>query len=202
MKTLIYPIIVSLFLCNSLYAKERDDSTSTKINKKIGLVAYLTQVKLKAENTMFIHLKKNNDSASIATIEAYNSVRLCVDALINQLSADMVVSNKLSVYKKLNNYLKGDDTTKISKKISQYKPLISRIDSVLENMETKMEKESAVSTDLLGVILDFANAIHGVITDARDFRAKKIESLNSQLDKLRLEKLETKKKEEKEESKK
>src|SRR5690606_14326260 len=95
MKTLICTIVVSLFFSSGLYAKDND----TIINEA-GVVALLTQIKLETEYAMFLSLK-TNDTVVVEKIKAYNLVRLRVDGLINQLSADLIVKNKLGTYKKL-----------------------------------------------------------------------------------------------------
>src|SRR6185295_7992472 len=101
---------------------------------------------------------------------------------INQLSADLYISNKPKLYKNIDAYVKTKAS--ISGVYSTYEEMIKEIDDNLQALLIKTFKDvrGGIGLDeITGVI----EQVRGVITDARDFREKKIQSLTGLLKELK-----------------
>jgi hypothetical protein len=117
----------------------------------------------------------------------YNGIKLLIDRLINQLSADMLSTNRLKAYNELNDYVKDANNT-VPDKFSGYLKLLEEIDGATESFMIK-SYSSMLAGPSLADITGVAELVHTAITDARDFREKKIQSTITILEKTRLEKL-------------
>jgi len=158
-------------------------------SKKLGLVSYITYIKHIAEAKMSVLAsdpKYQNASYSEKVKKMnsnYNLLRLAVDKLINQLSADLFATNKLGLYKNLNSYLKTGKGLK--SKFGYYEPLIEEIDGLNQALMIKTYASTLGGTSL-EEITGIITLGHDIITDARDFREKKIQSLTTLLKDLHL----------------
>ncbi|TDX83322.1 hypothetical protein [Epilithonimonas xixisoli] len=97
--------------------------------RKMGFVAYLTQLKTISEVQMSELV--NNPQYTLQTDKAkdinlnYNLLKINVDILINQLCADLSEKNSLRVYKLINKNIKKD--FKLPKKYSYYEDCVKNI---------------------------------------------------------------------------
>lgn len=173
----------------SSFSQETDPLVNSK---KLGLVSYLTYVKAIGEYKMISLVSDNQykdekfKERIISFHSAYNMLRLSVEKLINQLSADLLVSNRLKLYKQMNSYIKAG--TRLPSGYTGYEDLIKEIDGALEILQIKTYKSTQGGfslVDITGVV----ELVHGIITDARDAREKKVASLTGILKDLKLVKL-------------
>jgi hypothetical protein len=176
------PILLAaaLFFISHLHAQENYSDTlrSAKIQ---GAVSYLTTLKQMAEMKMIFLLKPAGDPGKEA-ITNYNRLRLVVDKIINQLAADSYQSNNLRLYKKLQRYLKKGEV--MTAKYGYYQTMISEADAAfveLMKLNSRGVKDFALK-DIFGIITGAFN----MITNARDFREKKIQSIIGLMKELRL----------------
>ena len=180
-KKLLTLVLCTLTVLSTVAQDELD------YGKSLGLVAYLTSVKSFGEAKM-ISLATNaayeTQSDKVKTFNSsYNLLKLSADKLINQLSADLYSSNRLRLYKSLNAYLKNKDD--LPAKFAHYKPLIDEIDGRLQVLLIKTYS-GALAGASLEEITGAVELVHTVITDARDFREKKIQSVTALLKDLHL----------------
>lgn len=174
MKKSLFIFISIIFWTFHLFGQSEQEIL--KESKELGLVSYLTTVKSLAEFKMIslashAEYEKQKDKAQQFNSE-YNLLKLSVDRMINQLSADMSIKNNLKVLKKINGYTKGD-IEKLPTKFLPYGKLLIDIDGKLETFMLKTYSSALAGptlTELTGVV----TLGHGIITDARDFREKKI----------------------------
>lgn len=164
-------------------------SQGTDETKKLGLISYLTYVKATSEHKMITlasspQYKLQPDKAK-DFIANYNGIRIAVDRLVNQLSADLIVANKLSSYKSINKYILG--TATIPERLKPYKDLLEEISGQHESFLLK--SYSSAQGLLLADVISAAELVHTAVTSARDFREKKIQSLLLVLEKMKLEKV-------------
>lgn len=147
-------------------------------SKELGLVSYLTTVKSISEYKL-ISLA-SNDQYKIQKDKAfefraqYNLIRLSVDRLINQLSADMTQKNRLKHYKVLDKFIKGE-IKDVPTKYEAYKTLLAELDTLSETFLLKTY--SSIAGASLEEITGALELAHTLITDTRDFREKKIQSI-------------------------
>lgn len=185
MKKLNLVLILVVFYVSVIYG----NSSGNEEIKKYDLIAYLTTVKYKAENKMFqlaadsSFIKKPEEA--IEFVSQYNELKLEFDRLINQLIADMYVSNNLKTYKKINGYLKGT-TSELPDKYKGYIQTINSLDILLNNFMKSDYSEPAFKGFTFDNFLGSAELIHGILTDARDFREKKVQSLSALIKELKL----------------
>lgn len=157
-------------------------------SKELGLISYLTTIKSVAEYKMIsiaTDPQYTSASAKVKSFQSeYNLLKLTVDRLINQTVADMAVSNKLRTYKKMNKLIKGDIDS-LPKNMQAYKKVLEEIEGRIETFLLKSYSSMAAGPsieDVLGII----ELTHGIITDSRDFREKKVANLSNQLKELKL----------------
>jgi hypothetical protein len=181
-KLFIIPILLIGFAISGVCQSPSDDS------KKLGLVAYLTYVKSMSElqmsrlanNQLYLTEKQKAQSFN----SNYNLLKLATDKLINQMCADMQAKNGLGTYNSVNKYLK-DPTYRAHTELDPYKSAINEIDGLLEGFLIKTYS-SALSGASIEEITGIVALGHSLITDARDFRQKKVESITGTLKELKL----------------
>ncbi len=160
-------------------------------SKKLGLASYLTTLKAMSEYKMISLLtddgyKKYPEKAKEFQSE-YNQLKLSIDEFINQLSVDLITHNKLNVYKKLDCYIKKGNTH-FPKRFMSYKDFIDDINK--KEIDFLLNTYSSTKAiPLIDEILGIVELTHGIITDARDFREKKVTNLISQIKDLKLKSL-------------
>lgn len=156
--------------------------------KSLGLVSYLTYVKSISEHKMISLIKDENykkmpDKAQQFNSE-YNLLKLSCDQLINQLCADLFRSNKLRLYKRLDKYLKYK--TPLPNKFKPYGILIDQIDSQLTSFSIKKFNGGTLAGPGIEAIMGVITEGREIVTSARDFREKKIQSLTALIKELKL----------------
>lgn len=196
MKKIISFLVFTFFISVTAVAQDETPDYGTQL----GLISYLTTVKALSEHQMTTlaanpAYKTQTEKASGFRSE-YNLLKMSVDKLINQMAADMTLKNRTKVYKKLNKFAKGG-ITKLPANLSAYEKLISDIDGQFKSflMRHYSGRASGASfADITGAV----ELAHTAFAGAREHREKKVQTLISQLEKLKLEKLvdltETKKK--------
>lgn len=158
----------------------------TENSKKMGFVAYLTQLKYKSE----FQLSKlvNNSQYSIQIDKAeefnktYNLLKINIDILINQMSADLYQSNRLRLYKATDNYIKAN--RKFPSKYSSYGDCLERIKALSSSLEFK------TYSGMAGVAIADWSSLGTLVLDVvkmeQENRQKKVEKIVSILNQLRL----------------
>jgi hypothetical protein len=117
----------------------------------------------------------------------YNILKLSIDRLINQLSIDMIDKNSNKKYRKLNKYLKGEQK-ELPENLSKYKELLVEIDGQIESFMMRTYSSMMAGPEFSD-ILSGVELVHKAITDARDFREKKVQSIIGIITNLKLEKI-------------
>ncbi len=161
--------------------------------KKAGLVSYLTAVKALGEFKMLTLIqdtqyvsKKNEVRAKVRDFNSkYNVLKLTVDKLINQISADAYNANRLQSYRAVNNLLKSGKS--LPGKYDYYKEMVLEIDLRIETFLFSKygSLQGASLSDITGVV---EQAI-GAITAASEMREKKIQSITALLKEQKLKSL-------------
>jgi len=186
MKKSIFTLCLLLLVAGSTFGNEY----VTK-SKELGIVAYLTTIKSLAEYKMISIASDQEYTKQIEKAgkfrSKYNMLKLSTDKLIHQLSADLIDKNSLRKYRKLNKYLKGD-WQELHHSLSGYKSLIKEIDSQIESFLGSTYSSSLAGPEF-GDIVGGIELVHTAITDARNFREKKVQSMIGILGNLKLEKV-------------
>lgn len=175
-------LILILFIVNVANCQEFIES------KSLGLVGYLTYVKQVSEYKMNSLVKDPNYTSMPEKAKQFNSdynmLKLSVDLLINQISADMLNCNSLRLYRKLDKFLKHGE--ELPEKYKEYGILLGQIDSKFTTFMMRKYGGGTLSGPGLDVITGIVSEGREIVTSARDFREKKIQSINSILKELRL----------------
>jgi hypothetical protein len=176
-------VVITLLLNINTFGQELLPSS-----KEFGLISYLTTVKSVAEFKMITlasdpQYKTEKEKAKSFQAE-YNLLKLATDRFLNQLIADMTVKNRLKEYKKVNGFIKGD-LTSLPAKMKAYEKSLEEIEGRLETFMLKTYS-SMLAGPTIEEILGAVELTHGIITDARDFREKKVVNLSGQLKELKL----------------
>lgn len=190
MKKSIITFVLALFVAFNTYGQSQVSQDEVlKNSKNLGLMAYLTTVKSVSEAQM-IRLASSPefttqpDKAKEFMAE-YNLLKLSVDQLINQLSADLYLTNRPSRYKNINMYIIKGEEYDLPEKLLPYKPLIGEIDTNFLKFSTNYYGSMLAVpglTEIIGVI----GLVNTVATGARDFREKKVQSLTGLMKTVKL----------------
>lgn len=177
-KLILFTLLLAL--SNFSFGQSSDDS------KKLGLISYLTYVKATSEHQMITLASSPQYKLQPAKVKSfianYNEIKIALDRLVNQLAADLIVDNRLSKYKAINKYIVGTDP--LPEKHKAYKVLLEEIDAL--HAAFMLKTYSSAQGLLLADAISAAELAHTIITDARDFREKKIQSLLLILEKMKL----------------
>jgi hypothetical protein len=180
---ILITVVITLLLNINTFGQELLPSS-----KEFGLISYLTTVKSVAEFKMITlasdpQYKTEKEKAKSFQAE-YNLLKLATDRFLNQLIADMTVKNRLKEYKKVNGFIKGD-LTSLPPKMKAYEKSLEEIEGRLETFMLKTYS-SMLAGPTIEEIVGAVELTHGIITDARDFREKKVANLSGQLKELKL----------------
>ena len=82
-----------------------------KANDNLGFVARIIEMKNTSEFYLvsILHDSKYDDNQKKIALKNYNEIRLGIDMIVYQLSADMKKSGSINLYKKLDKYYKHFD---------------------------------------------------------------------------------------------
>ncbi len=186
MKKTIITFLLLIVVCSTSLSNEY----ITK-SKQLGIVSYLTTIKSLAEHKMISlasdteYTKQPEKAAEFRS--HYNILKLSIDRLINQFSIDMIDKNSSKKYRKLNKFLKGE-LKELPENLSNYKELLVEIDGQIESFMMRTYSSMLAGPELSD-ILSGVELVHTVITDARDFREKKVQSIIGIITNLKLEKI-------------
>lgn len=122
--------------------------------------------------------------------QRYITLKKTVDQLIIQLIGDMKRKNSIRIYKKIDNYYKGEG------ELTRYPAYAGQLDLIdklykrfMRYPPRQRQQGGRKSLELtIGEItpVDAAVLIHDIITGIRDFKAKKVDDISTILDGLRL----------------
>jgi hypothetical protein len=186
MKKTIITFLLLIVVCSTSFGNDY----ITK-SKQLGIVSYLTTIKSLAEHKMISlasdtqYTKQPGEAAMFRS--HYNILKLSIDRLINQLSIDMIDKNSNKKYRKLNKYLKGEQK-ELPENLSKYKELLEEIDGQIESFMMRTFSSMMAGPEFSD-ILSGVELVHTAITDARDFREKKVQSIIGIITNLKLEKI-------------
>lgn len=158
----------------------------TAHSKKMGLVAYLTQVKYVSELKMSELV--NNPEYSKQTEktkefnQAYNLLKINIDILINQISADLYKNNGLRIYRKIDCHIK--EGKKLPQKYEAYQSSLQYTGGLAEALMFKdySSKSGLSLTDMLSV----GKFMFDVVKLEQENRQKKVDNIINVLSQLRL----------------
>lgn len=109
MKAILTTIVAILF-SGVIWGQEIDRTSFLHKSKSMGLVAYLTHIKYDAEFKMAIlvnHPEYEKQKNKAEQMNAnYNLLKLSVDKLVNQMSADLYNRNFLKLYRETDDFVK------------------------------------------------------------------------------------------------
>lgn len=184
MKTKI--ILMLLFVWTVLAQGQEAKFEITENSKKMGFVAYLTQLKYKSEFQMSKLVNSNQYSVQIDKAEefnkTYNLLKTNIDILINQMSVDLYKSNRLRLYKATDNYMKKN--RKFPSKYSSYEDCLERIKSLSSSLEFK--NYSSIAGVPIADWESLGTLVLDVVKMEQENRQKKVEKVVSILNQLRL----------------
>ncbi|WP_445718232.1 hypothetical protein [Flavobacterium sp.] len=184
MKTKLLLITIFFALSIQSWGQEIDFSNT----QKMGLIAYLTQVKYEAEFKMSSLI--NNSEYEKQKVKAsemnanYNMLKLSIDKLINQMSADLYNRNFLRLYRKTDKFIKTGKS--LPKKFAQYETALKEIETLRQVLFLK-SYSSAMAGPTYAELFSGGTLLMNSINSYRDFRRKKIEAITGILVTLKLE---------------
>jgi hypothetical protein len=156
-------------------------SAQTK-SPHLGLISDLIQIKCESELNLAQSIHRS-DSAVV--LQKYITAYTLVNGMIAQLEADMIASNSISLYKKIDKSLKkiGSDSGKTDDVLVQrYLTTLQTASVVWENNTDK----SFAPLPILSSILDITSTTVGIIKTISDLKRTKVSAICQCLDGVRL----------------
>ncbi|WP_140937636.1 hypothetical protein [Sphingobacterium lumbrici] len=127
--------------------------------------------------------EKQKDKASEMNAN-YNMLKLSIDKLINQMSADLYNRNFLRLYRRTEKYIKTGKN--LPEKFKQYETALKEIETLSEVLYLK-GYSSAMAGPTYAELFSGGTLLLNAVNSNRDFRRKKIEAIISILTQLKLE---------------
>ena len=186
MKTLKTLFLFLALVC-AVNSFGQTEEKNQQINfQEFGLVAYLTDLKINSE----IKMKKlvDNPQYEFQTEKArqidlnYNELKINIDILINQISADIKKKNSLRLYRRLNNFYKYRKP--LPSKYLYYEKLIKRIEEL--SVSLKFESFSSMVGESLSDYTDVGSLALDIIKFNQEIRQKKVDKIVNIISQLRL----------------
>ncbi|WP_333887012.1 hypothetical protein [Sphingobacterium siyangense] len=184
MKTIILALF-ALMVSGVVQGQEGYDDF-TAHSKKMGLIAYLTQVKYVSELKMSELVNNPEYAKQTAKVkefnQTYNLLKINIDMLINQISADLYRNNGLKVYSKINNHIK--EGKKLSQKYESYESSLQYIGGFAEALMSKdySNKSGLSLTDILSI----GKFVFDVVKLEQENQQNKVENIINVLSQLKL----------------
>ena len=181
-------LVLALLLLSPGFANspETESDNLFEMSREMGLVAYLTYIKTAAESKIYAENSKSSTFDPSGRMKKnYNLLKVTIDLVINQATADMTQKNSIKLYKRLNKYVKEEkDKRCLNKKLGIYKSMMDDVEMRYKALmrDTLIRKGVGISDISLLGIAEFA---YGIVTDARDARQTKVASLVKQLEALK-----------------
>ena len=157
----------------------------------LGLVSRLVEVKYHSEASLTRIIgdaatpKLIKDSA----IANYNEIRVRIDRIIYQLSADMRGRNSVKTYKKLNKYYQTHDLGEAEGEKGRIKPYVLAFKELYLAYQKQVNPDQTRVTKGLitpAILLSIVNTGWTIAKNIRDMRGKKVDGIIELLNNLRL----------------
>ena len=174
-KVFIAIVCTSLILSLQLTAQTQ--------HQNLGLISELLQIKCESESALAQSVHQT-DSAN--TLRKYQITYRLLNSMISQLEADLIASNSLSEYKKLDKLLKDNSIetcTSNNQLIDKYIKTIQAASSLWKDLSTAGSKGLVGN---VGNVVDIANTTVGIIKDINDMKKEKVKAICQCLDNTRL----------------
>lgn len=157
--------------------------TAQTQHQNLGLISELLQIKCESESALAQSVHQT-DSAN--TLRKYQIAYRLLNAMISQLEADLIASNSLSEYKKLDKLLKENSIetcTSNNQLIDNYIKTIQAVSSLWKDLSTAGSKGLVGN---VGDVVDIANTTVGIIKEISDMKKEKVKAICQCLDNTRL----------------
>ncbi len=157
----------------------------------LGLISQLVEIKYGCEAYLSKALTNEQISAveKETAIKNYNAVRIQVDRIVYQLSADMLSNNSIRKYRRLEKYYKNQklsESESAKKCINSYTQAIEKIYQTYKDRIQTGVGESTKSIFDLGSVADVADVGWEVIADIHQMKGQKVDGVIEILNNLRL----------------
>lgn len=158
-------------------------------NTHLGLVAQLIEIKNTSEFYLanILHDEDLNNDDKKKAIQDYNEIKLELDKILYQLTADMKRSGSIKLYKKLDNFYKTNDfsyTTNANKKIELYVEYINIVNKTfIANIKNPYDQKVKVDP---AIILTAIELVWTVYSDIQKSRGAKVDGITEILNNVRL----------------
>uniref|UniRef100_UPI00404B6C57 hypothetical protein n=1 Tax=Flavobacterium sp. TaxID=239 RepID=UPI00404B6C57 len=176
---------VLLFQITISFAQEpKDDILIT--SRKLGLVAYLTEVKYISEFQMSKLIENPQYKVETEKVkefnQTYNALKIYVDMFINQMAADLNNKNRLRLYRRADKYIKSGKA--FPQKYKQYEDCLKNIEALSTSLgfKTYSSKAGASFADWI----DLGSLALDVVKMNQETRQKKVEKITAIISQLRL----------------
>jgi len=181
--------LLTIFYLSGVLAINSYAAGSELIN--LGLVSQLVEIKYNSEayfskiSTDAACTKLKKDSA----LANYNGIRVRIDRIIYQLSADMRLSNSVKTYKKLNKYFKAHDLGEAEGEKRFIEPYVLACKDLYLSYKKQVNPDQTGLTKGLitpAIVLSIIDTGWTITKNIRDMQGKKVDGVIELLNNLRL----------------
>ena len=157
-------------------------SAQTK-SQHLGLIADLMQIKCESELKLAESIHRPD---STVVLQKYMTAYTLVNALISQLEADMIASNSIGRYKKIDKELKRDDFDMRGSNDLLTQRYLSTLQAASIVWENKSKDKGIELPPAIKSAVDITNTAVGIVKTISDLKQSKVKGICQCLDGVRL----------------
>lgn len=180
MRKLFLAIVYFTAFSSSIFAAVKD-------LPNLGMISQLVEIKYSSEAYLSHVLEDGSisDEEKLTALRNYNEVRIQIDRIIYQLSADMRTNNSIKTYKRLNKYYRShkfSDSVDVKKCYENYAYALAKAYGTYKE-KINPDKKSFIEIDSVLALAEFGWTI---IKDIHEMRGNKVDGIVEILNNLRL----------------
>jgi hypothetical protein len=157
-------------------------SAQTK-NQNLGLIAELLRLKYTCELNL---AQSTHPVSSDDTLQKYLTAYTLINSMISQMEADMIASNSLSEYRKLDNLLKENRLDLCKSNNTQIQKYIEIVKTDSHIWDNPISGKSIEPLSLLSSAVGITGDIVGIIKNISNLKKEKVIAICQYLDSARL----------------
>jgi hypothetical protein len=186
LKFILGILVVGICGAAQAHPSSAPNPTSTAIPE--GFISRLIQIKYSTELYLSHQIKKGSTQGTIDTALAnYNTLRWKVDALVYQLSAEMIIKNSPAVMHKLDTWSYEKETASVSHSIQHYVAGLKDIELIFnESIAPQIYPTNKRTLNLTTNVFYLLKDSYSIVKGLSDLKTRKVMAMVELLDHARL----------------
>ncbi len=190
-KCIVFKFVLGILIVGICGTAHAQSSTSPKsIPKAIpeGFISRLIQIKYSAELYLSYQIKKGNTEGAVDNALAnYNTLRWKVDALVYQISSEMIIKNNPAVMRRLDAWSYKKETMRVNNSIQYYVTSLKEIELIYnETIAPQIYPSNKRTLNLTTNVFYLLKDSYSIVKGLSDLKTRKVMALVELLDHARL----------------